>query len=40
MGMSAKETAYDLNFDDPGHFSKFFKTNMGVSPSEYGKIHD
>jgi len=35
MGMSAKETAYDLQFDDPAHFSKFFKKNTGVSPSEF-----
>ena len=38
IGMSAKEAAYDLNFDDPGHFSKFFKNNTGVSPSEFRKI--
>ena len=38
-GMSAKETAYDLNFDDPGHFSKFFKKQTGLSPSEFQKIH-
>lgn len=40
MGMSAKETAYDLNFDDPAHFSKFFKNNTGNSPSEFFKIHE
>ena len=34
-GMSIKETAYDLNFEDPGHFSKFFKSKTGVSPSEF-----
>jgi AraC-like DNA-binding protein len=39
-GMSAKETAYDLNFDDPAHFSKFFKSKSGYSPSEFQKIHD
>lgn len=38
-GMSAKETAYDLNFEDPGHFSKFFKKQTGLSPSEFQKIH-
>ena len=38
-GLSAKETAYDLNFDDPGHFSKFFKKQTGLSPSEFQKIH-
>lgn len=38
-GMSAKETAYDLNFDDPAHFSKFFKSQTGVSPSEFRIVH-
>lgn len=34
-GISAKETAYDLNFDDPAHFSKFFKKQTGMAPSEF-----
>ena len=38
-GISAKETAYELNFDDPAHFSKFFKTQTGVSPSAFQNIH-
>ena len=38
-GMSAKETAYDLNFDDPAHFSKFFKGRTGMSPSEFRNVH-
>jgi AraC-like DNA-binding protein len=33
--LSIKETAYTLNFEDPAHFSKFFKTKTGVSPSEF-----
>lgn len=37
--MSAKEVAYDLNFDDPGHFSKFFKSKTGCSPSEFRNVH-
>lgn len=37
-GMSAKEVAYDLNFDDPAHFSKFFKSNTGYSPTEFRKV--
>lgn len=37
-GMSTKEIAYDLNFDDPAHFSKFFKTKTGYSPTEFRKV--
>ena len=33
--LSIKETAYSLNFEDPAHFSKFFKTKTGISPSEF-----
>lgn len=39
-GMLAKEVAYELNFDDPGHFSKFFKTHTGLSPGDFQKIQD
>jgi len=38
-GLSTKEVAYELNFDDPSHFSKFFKKQSGTSPSEFQKIH-
>lgn len=38
-GMSAKETAYALNYEDPAHFSKFFKKQTGISPSEFQKVH-
>lgn len=34
-GMTVKEVAYALNFDDPSHFSKFFKTQTNWNPSEY-----
>jgi AraC-like DNA-binding protein len=34
-GVSAKEVAYELNFTDPAHFSKFFKSQTGFSPSEF-----
>ncbi len=30
-----REIAYDLGFDDPAHFSRYFKKIAGVSPSEY-----
>lgn len=34
---SAKEIAYELGFDDAGHFSRFFKKITGQSISEYKK---
>ena len=33
--LSIKETAYELNFNDPAHFSKFFKAQTGISPSDF-----
>ncbi|MBK7964525.1 MAG: AraC family transcriptional regulator [Bacteroidetes bacterium] len=39
-GVSAKEVSYELNFTDPAHFSKFFKTQTGFSPSEFKNIHE
>ncbi|MEI6851658.1 MAG: helix-turn-helix transcriptional regulator [Bacteroidota bacterium] len=32
---SAKEIGYDLGFDDPSHFSKFFKNNHGQSLQDF-----
>lgn len=32
---SSKEVGYDLGFDDPSHFSKFFKTNTGQTIHEF-----
>ncbi|MEZ4907118.1 MAG: helix-turn-helix transcriptional regulator [Saprospiraceae bacterium] len=32
---SISEIAYDLGFDYPNHFSKFFKSKTGFSPSEF-----
>jgi AraC-like DNA-binding protein len=29
------EIAYQLNFSDPANFGKFFKKQVGMSPSEY-----
>lgn len=31
----AKEIAYELGFDEPAHFSRFFKKETGLSPSAY-----
>jgi len=39
-GSSSKNIAYDLNFNDPGHFSKFFKSQTGIPPSQFGKVHE
>jgi AraC family transcriptional activator of pobA len=33
--LSTKEIAFFLNYNDPAHFSKFFKTQTGFSPTEY-----
>jgi AraC-like DNA-binding protein len=33
-GISLKEAAYELGFDDPAHFSKFIKKQLGQSFSE------
>jgi AraC-like DNA-binding protein len=32
---SGKEIGFDLGFDDPSHFSKFFKSNIGLSIQEF-----
>lgn len=34
---TTKEIAYDLGFDDPASFSRFFKNNVGESPTAYKK---
>ena len=34
---TAKEIAYHLNFNDPSYFSRFLKTNTGLSPEEFRK---
>jgi AraC-like DNA-binding protein len=33
--MSIKEIAYNVGFDEPLHFSSFFKKNTGLSPSVF-----
>ncbi len=36
--LSAKEIAYDLGFDDPHYFSRFFKKYTNQSPSEFKEL--
>lgn len=38
--LSAKEVAFELAFEDPAHFSKFFKSQTGISPSQFQHVHD
>ena len=39
LGNSVKEVAFSLNFDDPAHFSKFFKKQAGIAPAEFRNVH-
>lgn len=39
-GLSVKEAGFELQFEDPAHFSKFFRTQAGMSPTDFRKIHD
>ena len=32
---TVKEISYELHFEEPSHFSKFFKTIVGVTPTEF-----
>ncbi len=34
---SSKEISAELGFEEPSHFSKFFKKNVGTSPGEFKK---
>ena len=36
---SLTEIAYELGFKHPQHFSRMFKENTGVSPSEYRNMN-
>ena len=33
--LSVKEISYSLGFSDPLYFSRFFKAETGLSPTEY-----
>ena len=32
------QTAYNLGFEYPQHFSRVFKAKMGMSPGQFGKV--
>ncbi len=34
---TVKEICYELNFDDPAYFNRFFKKHTGITPLEYRK---
>ena len=37
--LTVKETCFHLHFEDPSHFSKFFKNQTGMSPKDFQKVH-
>jgi len=37
---TSEEIAFKLGFNEPGHFSKFFKNNMGATPIMFRKNAD
>jgi AraC-like DNA-binding protein len=37
-GMTVKETAYRLGFEDQYYFSRLFKSKTGVTPKDWGKL--
>jgi AraC-like DNA-binding protein len=34
-GLSGKELAYTLGFEESAHFNNFFKKNTGLTPTEF-----
>ncbi|MEM6431220.1 MAG: helix-turn-helix domain-containing protein [Deinococcota bacterium] len=33
--LSAAEVGYQLEFDDPGYFNRFFKREAGLTPAQF-----
>lgn len=38
--LTIKEIAFDLNFNDPAYFSRFYKQQTGHTPEEFRKLND
>jgi AraC family transcriptional regulator, transcriptional activator of pobA len=38
MARSVAEVGYELGFDDPAYFSRFFSRRVGVAPGEYRRV--
>ncbi len=38
-GLSIKQIAHELGFTDVGYFSRFFRKQVGVSPSAFKEGH-
>ncbi|MFT3738525.1 MAG: helix-turn-helix domain-containing protein [Breznakibacter sp.] len=36
--LTVSEIAFDVGFNDPKYFSKYFKDEFNMSPSDYAKI--
>jgi AraC-like DNA-binding protein len=37
--LSVSEIAYEVGFNDPKYFSRYFKEEFGMVPSEYAKLN-
>ncbi len=37
--LTIKEIAYNAGYEDPFYFSKQFRIQFGMSPTQYRKIH-
>jgi AraC-like DNA-binding protein len=38
--LTVSEIAFQVGFNEPKYFSRYFKEEFGVVPSEYAKSHD
>ncbi|MCP1198338.1 helix-turn-helix domain-containing protein [Notoacmeibacter sp. MSK16QG-6] len=40
LGVTVAEIAYDLGFEDPAYFSRFFSHRVGMAPGAYRQLQD